>query len=51
MTVSPLKTCNYRVDLALEAKFCKAITGEEMTQGKLELAAERIFTLHRAYTV
>lgn len=42
---------NYRGDLALEAKFFKAITGEEMTQEKLDLAAERIFTLHRAYTV
>ncbi|EFC1859299.1 aldehyde ferredoxin oxidoreductase [Escherichia coli] len=51
MTVSPLKSRNYRGDLALEAKFFKAITGEEMTQEKLDLAAERIFTLHRAYTV
>lgn len=33
---------NYRGDLALEAKFFKAITGEEMTQEKLDLAAERI---------
>lgn len=51
MTVSPLKSRNYRGDLALEAKFFKAITGEDMTQEKLDLAAERIFTLHRAYTV
>ncbi|STE55403.1 putative aldehyde ferredoxin oxidoreductase [Escherichia coli] len=43
MTVSPLKSRNYRGDLALEAKFFKAITGEEMTQEKLDLAAERIF--------
>ncbi|MGQ0422873.1 hypothetical protein ACT4US_34695, partial [Bacillus sp. HC-Mk] len=28
MTVSPLKSRNYRGDLALEAKFFKAITGE-----------------------
>ncbi len=39
----------YTGDLALEAKFFKAITGEDMTQEKLDLAAERIFTLHRAY--
>lgn len=51
MTVSPLKSRNYRGDLALEAKFFKAITGEDMTQEKLDLAAERIFTLHRAYTI
>ncbi|ELZ4998455.1 TPA: aldehyde ferredoxin oxidoreductase C-terminal domain-containing protein, partial [Escherichia coli] len=51
MTVSPLKSRNYRGDLALEAKFFIAITGEDMTQEKLDLAAERIFTLHRAYTV
>ena len=52
MTVSPLKSRNYRGDPALEAKYFKAITGEDaMTQEKLDLAAERIFTLHRAYTV
>ncbi len=51
MTVSPLKSRNYRGDLALEDKFFKAITGEDMTQEKLELAAERIYTLHRDYTV
>ncbi len=50
MTVSPLKSRNYRA-MRAEAKFFKAITGEEMTQEKLDLAAERIFTLHRAYTV
>lgn len=51
MTVSPLKSRNYRGDLDLEAKFFQAVTGDETTQASLDLAAERIFTLHRAYTV
>lgn len=51
MTVSPLKSRNYRGDLDLEAKFFEAVTGDETTQASLDLAAERIFTLHRAYTV
>ncbi|MFE8146763.1 aldehyde ferredoxin oxidoreductase [Brenneria goodwinii] len=51
MTVSPLKSRNYRGDLALEAKFFAAVTGEATTEESLDLAAERIFTLHRAYTV
>ncbi len=38
MTVSPLKSRNYRGDLALEAKFFKAITGEEMTQEKIRFS-------------
>ena len=51
MTVSPLKDRNYRGDLGLEAAFFQAITGEPTTEESLDLAAERIFTLHRAYTV
>lgn len=51
MTVSPLKSRNYRGDLALESKYFQAITGDETTEESLDLAAERIFTLHRAYTV
>ncbi|MDR3439109.1 aldehyde ferredoxin oxidoreductase [Telmatospirillum sp.] len=51
MTVSPMKSRSYRGDLALEAKYFKAVTGDEMTEEGLDLAAERIFTLHRAYTV
>src|SRR5699024_10360784 len=51
MTVSPLKSRISRGDLALEAKFFNTITGEEMAQETLDLAAERIFTLHLAYTV
>lgn len=51
MTLSPLKSRNYRGDLAMEAKFYAAVTGEVTTEQSLDLAAERIFTLHRAYTV
>lgn len=51
MTVSPHKSRNYRGDLAMEAKFFAAVTGEDTTEASLDLAAERIFTLHRAYTV
>jgi aldehyde:ferredoxin oxidoreductase len=51
MTVSPLKSRDYRGDQGLEAKYFSAVTGDEMTPEQLDLAAERIFTLHRAYTV
>ncbi|MDF7225844.1 aldehyde ferredoxin oxidoreductase [Proteus mirabilis] len=51
MTVSPHKSRNYRGDLDMEAKFFTAITGEPTTSQDLDLASERIFTLHRAYTV
>lgn len=51
MTASPLKSRHYRGDLAMEAKFFAAVTGETTTEASLDLAAERIFTLHRAYTV
>jgi aldehyde:ferredoxin oxidoreductase len=51
MTVSPHKDRDYRGDLGLEAQFYQAVTGEETTEQSLDLAAERIFTLHRAYTV
>lgn len=51
MTVSPLKDRDYRGDLGLEASFFQAITGEPTTEASLDLAAERVFTLHRALTV
>ncbi|ACS84103.1 aldehyde ferredoxin oxidoreductase [Musicola paradisiaca] len=51
MTVSPHKSRRYRGDLAMEAKFFAAVTGEPTTPEDLDVAAERIFTLHRAYTV
>ncbi|MBC2855124.1 aldehyde ferredoxin oxidoreductase [Cetobacterium sp. 2A] len=51
MTVSPHKSRNYRGDLGLEAKFMTVVTGENYTEESLDLAAERIFTLHRALTV
>lgn len=51
MTVSPHKSRNYRGDLALESKFMTVVTGENYTEESLDLAAERVFTLHRALTV
>jgi aldehyde:ferredoxin oxidoreductase len=51
MTVSPTKSRNYRGDTALEAKFMSMVTGKEITEAELDLAGERIMTLHRALTV
>lgn len=51
MTVSPKKERNYRGDIDLEAKFMSVVTGEDYTAESLDLAAERVFTLHRALTV
>jgi aldehyde:ferredoxin oxidoreductase len=51
MTTSPVLSRNYRGDTALEAKFLSLVTGEEISEAELDLAGERIFTLHRALTV
>lgn len=51
MTVSPSKERNYRGDTALEVKFFNHVTGETLTEEELDLAGDRIFTLHRAMTV
>jgi aldehyde:ferredoxin oxidoreductase len=51
MTTSPLKERNYRGDTALESKFMSLVTGEKISEEELDLAGERIFTLHRALTV
>ncbi|MDY0242062.1 MAG: aldehyde ferredoxin oxidoreductase [Rhodospirillaceae bacterium] len=51
MTVSPLKSRNYRGDMELEARYFTAVTGEPATAESLDLACERIFNLFRAYTV
>ena len=51
MTTSPLKSRNYRGDTALESKFLSLVTGEKMSEAELDLAGERILTLHRALTV
>lgn len=51
MTVSPSKDRNYRGDTALESKFMNLVTGEDISEEELDLAGERIFTLHRALTV
>lgn len=51
MTVSPIKDRKYRGDMALEAKYFQAVTGEPTTEADLDLAGERIFQLFRAYNV
>lgn len=51
MATSPKKERNYIGDTALEAKFMTLVTGENFTEESLDLAGERIFTLHRASTV
>lgn len=51
MTVSPSKSRNYRGDTALEAKFFSLATGIETSEKELDLAAERIATMHRAATI
>ena len=51
MTMSPTKARDYRGDLDLEAKFFKAVTGEDVTTEELYEAGARIMTLQRANTV
>ncbi len=51
MTMSPSKTRDYRGDLDLEAKFFKAVTGEDVTTDDLYKAGAKIMTLQRANTV
>jgi len=51
MTVSPSRARNYRGDTALEAKFFSLATGIETSEQELDLAAERIATMHRAATI
>ncbi len=50
MAMSPTKERDYRGDLDLEAKFMKAVTGEEYTTEELYKAAAKIMTLQRANT-
>lgn len=51
MTMSPTKARSYRGDLDLEAKFFKAVTGEDVTTDDLYKAGAKIMTLQRAATV
>ena len=51
MTMSPTKARDYRGDLDLEAKFFKAVTGEDVTTDDLYQAGAKIMTLQRAATV
>ena len=50
MTVSPTEARDYRGDLDLEAKFFKAVTGEDVTTEDLYQAGAKIMTLQRANT-
>lgn len=51
MTMSPTKARDYRGDLDLEAKFYKAVTGQDVTTEDLYKAGAKIMTLQRANTV
>jgi aldehyde:ferredoxin oxidoreductase len=51
MTVSPSRHRNYRGDTALESRFLSMVTGKAISEAELDLAGERILTLHRALTV
>jgi len=51
MTMSPTKARDYRGDLDLEAKFFKAVTGEDVTTDDLYKAGEKIMTLQRCNTM
>lgn len=50
MTMSPTKARDYRGDLDLEAKFVKAVTGEDVTTEDLYKMGAKITTLQRANT-
>lgn len=50
MTISPTKARDYRGDLDLEAKFMKAVTGEDVTTEDLYKMGAKITTLQRANT-
>ena len=51
MTMSPSKSRDYRGDLDLEAKFYKAVTGEDITTEELYKRGAAIMTLQRANTM
>lgn len=50
MTMSPTKARDYHGDLDLEAKFMKAVTGEDVTTEDLYKMGAKITTLQRANT-
>lgn len=51
MTCSPTKARDYRGDLDLEAKFFKAVTGQDVTTEELYEIGEKITTLQRCNTM
>ncbi|SNR78415.1 aldehyde:ferredoxin oxidoreductase [Humidesulfovibrio mexicanus] len=48
---SPLKERGYRGDNSLESRFFSLATGRHLDREGLDLAGERVFTLHRALTI
>ena len=48
---SPLKERGYRGDDSIESMLYSIATGDRKDRGELDLAAERIFVLHRALTI
>jgi len=48
---SPLKERGYRGDNSLESRFFSLATGQKLDREALDLAGERVFTLHRALTI
>jgi len=51
LAVSPHKERGYEGDNGVEARLYSAVTGDTRDAAALDLAAERIFALHRALTV
>jgi aldehyde:ferredoxin oxidoreductase len=51
MTVSPNPKRNYKGDTSMESKYMTLVTGIPYSEEELDLAGERILTLHRALTV
>ncbi|UMZ72902.1 aldehyde ferredoxin oxidoreductase [Natranaerofaba carboxydovora] len=49
--VSPREDLDFMGDTAMEAKYMTAVTGEEYTEDELDEIAERLWTLHRLYTL
>jgi aldehyde:ferredoxin oxidoreductase len=48
---SPLKKRGYRGDDSIESLLYSLVTGDKKSREELDLAAERIFVLHRALTI
>ena len=51
LVASPLKERGYRGDDTIESALYSLATGDKKDRDELDLAAERIFALHRALTI